>query len=67
MEELKHRLESRNKDDATTIAKRLETAKLEMEQTKNYKYMIVNDTVQNSWDRLRSILVAERCRVTAKS
>lgn len=67
MEELKHRLESRNKDDAATIAKRLETAKLEMEQTKNYKYMIVNDTVQNSWDRLRSILVAERCRVTAKS
>jgi guanylate kinase len=61
LDELKRRLEDRGKDDAETIDRRLENAKAEMARAGEYKYLVVNDTVQNAWDRLRSILVAERC------
>jgi guanylate kinase len=66
IDELKRRIEARGKDDADAIAKRLENAKVEMARAGEYKYQVVNDTVQNAWDRLRSILIAERCLTQPK-
>jgi len=67
VEELRRRLEARGKDDAETIARRLENAKAEMDRSGEYKYLVVNDTVQAAWDRLRSILLAERCLTPPKA
>lgn len=67
MDELKRRLEARSKDDAATIAKRLDNAKAEMVRASEYKYTVINDTVHDAWDRLRSILFAERCLTPPKA
>lgn len=61
IDELKKRLVARGKDDEETIARRIENAKLEMDRAKEYKYVVLNDTMDKAWDRLRSIVVAERC------
>lgn len=61
MDELKRRLVARGKDDAETIENRMKNAVSEISQAKFYKYLIVNEDMHRSWDRLRSIVLAEKC------
>jgi len=59
---LKKRLLERGKDTPEIINKRITDAAGEIAQASTYKYVIVNDDMHKSWDRLRSIVIAERCR-----
>ncbi len=62
-EELENRLRSRGTENEETIQKRLAKAKEEMGRTKDFKYYIVNDTVESATRLLESIILAEHARV----
>jgi len=59
---LRQRLAARGTDSADTIARRMAQAVGEMERRGEYRYVIVNDLLDVSYDALRSILIAERHR-----
>lgn len=60
--ELKARLERRAEDSAEVIARRLEAAKPEIAHWRDYRYVIVNRDLEDSVEKVRSILHGERCR-----
>ena len=60
IKELRARLERRAQDSAGTIEKRLRNAKLEMQHYNEYDYIIVNDDLEASTQKVRSILAAAR-------
>ena len=63
LNELRSRIENRGTEEDCVILKRLETAKVEMEKMSNYDYVIVNDVVEHAAEKLKSIIIAERCKV----
>ena len=62
LEELEKRLSGRNTDATETIKLRLANARKELADVGRYDYVIVNDTVDEAVDMLRSIIIAERCK-----
>ena len=60
IKELRARLERRAQDSSGTIEKRLSNARIEMEHFGEYDYVIVNEDLGKSVDRVRSILVSAR-------
>lgn len=58
--ELRARLERRAQDSVGTIEKRLRNAKLEMQHYFEYDYIIINDDLEASTQKVRSILAAAR-------
>lgn len=62
IDELKSRLERRAEDTADVIAKRLANSALEMEQWSEYDYVIINEKLEPSFEKVQSILHAERMR-----
>lgn len=60
--ELKARLERRAEDSAEVIQKRLRNAAEEIPHWEEYDYVLVNRDLNKSFDRLRSILTAERLK-----
>lgn len=64
MEELGRRLRGRATDDENTIQRRFAKAKLEIENYRLFDYIIVNDDLEKSQARLRSIVYAEASRCT---
>lgn len=60
--ELKSRLERRAQDSAGTIERRLKNARIEMDHYGEYDYVIVNEDLETSTQKVRSILVAARQR-----
>lgn len=60
--ELKKRLVERNTETADVIEERLFQAKYEMEVSKNYDYVVVNDDLKVAYQVLRSILIADERR-----
>ncbi len=63
MEELERRLRERSTDSAEVIHRRLLAARTEMEQgLRDYDFIIVNDDLERAFAKLKSIVVAERCR-----
>ena len=66
IEELKRRLVGRNTEDAETIAGRLHTARLELNEAPElYDYFIVNDLVENAAIKIKDIIEGERCSKNA--
>ncbi len=63
MEELKNRLVGRNTDAKEVIEKRLATAVWEIEQAKEYDYVLVNDTVEKAAETFLAIIKGEKCNV----
>lgn len=61
MEELKNRLIGRNTDTEDVIKKRLDTAVWEIEQAKNYDYVLVNDTIDTATNTFLAIIEGEKC------
>ncbi len=57
---LKKRLESRGTDSAQTIVLRLANAKIEMEQKDLYRYVIINDRLDDAIADLVAILEKHR-------
>ena len=62
---LEQRLRGRSKDEETAIARRLITARAEVEAVREYDYVIVNDELEACVDRLRAVVLAERARLTS--
>jgi len=60
LEELEHRLVERGTEDAATIKSRLEKAKMEMQLTDRYDYIVVNDIVDLAVEKINAIVTAER-------
>jgi len=61
-QELERRLTSRATDDPAVIAKRLKTARREVEFASRYRYWIVNDDLTAAVARMRAVIAAEECR-----
>jgi guanylate kinase len=58
--ELKSRLEHRAQDSQEVIHKRLQNARIEMDHWQEYDYVLVNDDLQVSCQRVTAILAAAR-------
>jgi guanylate kinase len=58
--ELRKRLERRAQDSAGTIEKRLRNARLEMDHYREYDYVLVNEDLEDSTSRVRTILASAR-------
>ncbi|PIJ62246.1 guanylate kinase [Mesotoga sp. H07.pep.5.3] len=62
-EELISRLQSRGTEDTQSLRTRLEDAKWELEQVKNFQYLVINDNLKHSVSQFEAIITAERLRV----
>jgi guanylate kinase len=60
--ELRARLERRAQDSDAAIARRLKNARIEMEHYREYDYVLVNEDLEDSTRRVRSILAAARLK-----
>ena len=63
---LSERIHKRGTESEEVIQKRLATAIRELEYVSEYDYVVINDEVPLAVDKLKSILVAEKCRVKRK-
>lgn len=66
MSVLSERIHKRGTESEDVIRKRLETATRELSYVTEYDYVIVNDELENAVNKLKCILVAEKCRVRRK-
>lgn len=48
IQELEHRLRGRNTEDEATIQRRLKEAKIELERSKRYDYIVINDDLERA-------------------
>lgn len=62
MEELESRLVNRQTEDMETVKRRLDTAREEVKLAGNYHYVVVNDTVEQAVEKIKAILLAEKCQ-----
>ena len=63
---LSERIHKRGTETEEVIQKRLATAIQELGYVSEYDYVVINDEVPVAVDKLKSILVAEKCRVKRK-
>jgi len=61
-EQLEWRLRNRGLDSEQVIRRRLDTARREIENYDKYDYILVNDRLEESVDRLKAIVLSERLR-----
>ena len=62
IDELHRRLESRGQDDAETISRRMQKSWDEISHWGGYDYVLVNDDLDATEDRLKTIITATRLR-----
>ncbi|MEM9086376.1 MAG: guanylate kinase [Pseudomonadota bacterium] len=65
--ELRRRLEARAQDTTQVIDARMERARAEISHWAEYDYVVINDNVDNCFDRVREVLEAERMRRTRQT
>lgn len=63
---LSERIHKRGTETEEVIQKRLATAIQELGYVSEYDYVVINDEVPVAVDKLKSILIAEKCRVKRK-
>ena len=63
MRELKDRLVKRNTETKDKIIERFKNAYKEINEVTKYNYIVINDEVQNAVDKVKAIILAEKCRV----
>jgi guanylate kinase len=59
---LRERLVNRGVDSLERVKFRLSNARGDIEEAYGYHYVIVNDNIEDSVEKLKSIIIAERCR-----
>ncbi len=63
LEDLERRLRQRGTDSSDAIHRRMLSARAEIERgTQSYDYLIVNDQLDQAFEELKSIVIAERAR-----
>ncbi|MEM7666421.1 MAG: guanylate kinase [Pseudomonadota bacterium] len=65
--ELRRRLEARAQDSNDVIDSRMERARAEISHWAEYDYVVINDNVDECFDRVREVLDAERMRRTRQT
>ncbi|BDI61845.1 guanylate kinase [Qipengyuania nanhaisediminis] len=65
--ELRRRLEARAQDSAEVIDSRMERARAEISHWAEYDYVVINDDVDECFDRVCEVLDAERMRRTRQT
>jgi guanylate kinase len=63
MEKLELRLRLRKMDSEKEIERRLQKAMSEIREYSKFQYLIINDELEAAITALRSIIIAERCKV----
>ncbi|HZD93238.1 MAG TPA: guanylate kinase, partial [Candidatus Sulfotelmatobacter sp.] len=63
---LRKRSRSENVHAEDVIRRRLDTARREIEKYPNYDYILINDRLEQSVDRLQAIVMGERIRRSGK-
>ena len=63
MEILKKRLIGRKTETKEQVVERFKTAYKEINEVSKYNYVIVNDKLEDAVNKMKSIIVSERCRV----
>jgi len=64
---LQERLVKRGLDSLEMIKLRLSNARRDIEEARWYHYVIVNEKVEEAIEKLKAVIVAERCRKKKKS
>jgi guanylate kinase len=59
---LQERLVKRGLDSIEMIKLRLENARKDIEEARWYHYVIVNERIEDAVEKLKAIIIAERCR-----
>jgi guanylate kinase len=59
-EELENRLRTRGTEDEATLQRRLKKAQEEMTKVGQFKYQLINDTVDTAVEKLKNIILGER-------
>lgn len=59
---LRERLMDRGVDSLEMVKFRLSNARRDMEEADGYRYVIVNNRIEDAVEELKSIIIAERCR-----
>ncbi len=62
LEELARRLRARSTEDEETIKRRLQAAHEEIKRARDFDYVILNEDLEEAYQKLRAILQAERQR-----
>lgn len=63
MKILKERLENRRTETKEKIMERFKTAYKELNEYKKYNYVVVNDKLDEAIEKVKSIILSEKCRV----
>lgn len=63
LKELEKRLEQRGSEDDKNKELRLSNAREEIKEKLKYDYEIVNDRLDQAVEKLKSIIIAEKCRI----
>ncbi len=63
MSELRRRLICRGTETKDKVLSRFKKAYQEINEVKDYNYVVVNDKVENAVQKIRSILIASKCSV----
>ena len=63
LNELESRIVNRGTDSDEVIAKRMKTAREELELMKYYDYSVINDTVDNAVQKIEAIIQTEHLRI----
>ncbi|MBR3497979.1 MAG: guanylate kinase [Selenomonadaceae bacterium] len=63
LEELKRRIEGRGTETPESLSRRLKNAVAEIKVGPEYDYVVVNDTIENAAEKIKTILSAERLKV----
>ncbi|MCI5836886.1 MAG: guanylate kinase [Veillonellaceae bacterium] len=64
LQELSHRLYARDTDTQEVIQARLNKVTDELALAHKYDYIVVNDKLDEAVDKVRAIMVAERCKLS---
>ena len=62
LEVLKERLIKRHAEGMVEIARRIEDSRNEMDEIKSYDYIIINDSIDEAIEKLKAVIIAERCK-----
>lgn len=63
MKELKKRLVGRGTESKEKVLERFKTAYKEINEVSKYNYVVVNDDLEDSIDKVNAIITCEKCRV----
>ena len=62
LEDCEKRIKNRGKDSYEAILSRLENARNEIKEMIWYEYVIINENLEDAFERLKSVIIAERSK-----